>query len=121
MPGQSRHAQSANDCLYACSRLEHTKCRDAGAITGGTYWLAYLAQSNNLHFRVALTGSARGLQLLVQSNADDIFKLTDECLSALVAVRCFVEWHSLSKYADYVETATLNNLPAYHSKIVVVK
>ncbi|MBE7554299.1 MAG: hypothetical protein HS126_24855 [Anaerolineales bacterium] len=29
-------------------------------LPAGTYWLAYLAQSNNLHFRVALTGSARG-------------------------------------------------------------
>jgi hypothetical protein len=29
-------------------------------LPAGTYWLAYLPQSNNLHFRVASTGSARG-------------------------------------------------------------
>jgi hypothetical protein len=29
-------------------------------LPAGTYWLAYLPQSNNLHFRVAMTGSARG-------------------------------------------------------------
>jgi hypothetical protein len=29
-------------------------------LPAGTYWLAYLAQSNNLHFRVEPTGSARG-------------------------------------------------------------
>ena len=29
-------------------------------LPAGTYWLAYLPQSNSLHFRVALNGSARG-------------------------------------------------------------
>ena len=29
-------------------------------LTAGTYWLAYLPESNNLHFRVATNGSGRG-------------------------------------------------------------